>query len=864
MNVGYHRASCLELPPSGKQRRSTTDGAALLAKVVKVASQTTGATAESVPVVAKSEIRVVATDPSEEYIDMSGTNLSQYSGASSVVHSRNNSSVSDSTDCDYIMMKTPPIYDDSADYIDMSGRGCVKLPDAKSGGIAATESSLSSTAIISVNPVDIDVSSKLVSRHTTMSQRLDSAGIDEATIRDLKLPVHGSYVQFLMANHGGEIKRCNSAGMINDKSKTSSIKHTFTRSNSLRLLMNSDDNNSMIFSSLKPSVSMDGCIDAQNIETGYESWSKSQINSDSTDSVTQSDTDLKRFKQRHGYAKMKSSPRPKSMAWGGDNKRHSKLPTFFRRLMRRSSFDRRKHRNHDNVSTDSEDAVSPVEATKSVATTTAAETTDENSKTTHKRSESLPRNVFSRKTRSESTDSEITNTPPPSGSGGVDDDDETLVISNESIQSSKSYQSSKKKPSRVKRSMSYHCPGTSSSSSAIIDFVDVSDGRSHSVSNPIPISSPGGSSFRLSRSHGTTVTIPEDNEPVWMPTKIKAKDAAKFGHAGFDTTSRGAESRGALSSSEVVGDYMDSLSLSSHGSSDAHAGGRQDDILKTSPAATVLRPRSGKQYQKLDRKKLAEDLNCNGGSGAGAADSTQTTPISPTSSTSVFTFDQEMNGSPTRNSYFSSHGNDSPKSPHEVAAALRGHKQQRGGGISGATGGDQRIYMNVRESPKMMYMNTMDTPPGTPPQFGVSPQALEQINPLLNYAELDLSPGRSKEQQQQQQQTTNGKQLLSSSPQLNYADIDLSGQSSSKESKRSSKVKRTVPRDGLTSYAQIDHSATKAAQKANKEHAQFREDNSRKKERKTSSPMVGSKERKSITPVSMIRSRAGSMSSGSQ
>lgn len=214
-----------------------------------------------------------------------------------------------------------------------------------------------------------------------------------------------------------------------------------------------------------------------------------------------------------------------------------------------------------------------------------------------------------------------------------------------------------------------------------------------------------------------------------------------------------------------------------------------EEVVRSSPASTILRPRSGREYQLVERRRTLDDSNTT---------SPLTTPQSP-ASVSVFTFDNV--GTPSLGS--SQSNPQSPKLPKTshceqttVCASLRSESVQ---------------------SPRAMYMNidfTENTPPESP---GPTFVALEQVEPMLNYAEIDLSDsGR----------------IESNARKLNYAEMDLSPPVSERRSSsfRQTKKGKKAPEPIPIEYSMIDMVATKAAQKARKEHAQSR-DGSLRRER---------------------------------
>ena len=242
-----------------------------------------------------------------------------------------------------------------------------------------------------------------------------------------------------------------------------------------------------------------------------------------------------------------------------------------------------------------------------------------------------------------------------------------------------------------------------------------------------------------------------------------------------------------------MSDCIETLSLSSQGSSDTQSMRSED--MRTSPASTTLRPRFGKEYQRLNRKKLLEEPE-------------QSTPQSP-SVASVFTFDVSSTGSPSsRMSYGSSYSRGeetpSPRSPSQKL--IRDH-----------------LYMNVMvgkdkpESPRAIYMNVDLTPPGSPQSMcSISPAPpMEQVNPELNYALIDHSK--------------------------------------LKDSKN--KPRKPPQKSSNIEYAEIDMVATAAARRVGKEHAQLREDSLRRKGDRTIIPVraQSAKERKGSSSSSKER-----------
>ncbi|CAH1794192.1 unnamed protein product [Owenia fusiformis] len=233
---------------------------------------------------------------------------------------------------------------------------------------------------------------------------------------------------------------------------------------------------------------------------------------------------------------------------------------------------------------------------------------------------------------------------------------------------------------------------------------------------------------------------------------------------------------------------------------------------KQSLAQTTLRPRFGKDYQKVERSVYKN---------RGESHS-KYSPHSPCDS--VFSFDLPQPSSPSSMSFVSSLSNqttgESPRSP-----CLQYPRTE-------PTYVNMAFNSGKAESPMSLYMNTDFSPPHTPrtPSYMSTSPALSEIsNPLLNYAEIDLT------------------------------------QSSSSTKKV---IRKPAPRNDSIEYTLIDLVATAAATKVGKEHAQEREDtlNSLKhKDRKGSSQspsLLSVKERKGSSSSSLsLKERKGSSSS---
>ncbi|KAL4240093.1 Protein Dok-7 [Mactra antiquata] len=263
------------------------------------------------------------------------------------------------------------------------------------------------------------------------------------------------------------------------------------------------------------------------------------------------------------------------------------------------------------------------------------------------------------------------------------------------------------------------------------------------------------------------ITPPSEDEhgKIWIPrTSQLAVETPDVSNDTKNTTL-------VLDVSDLID--SDSVSLSSFESS-CHG----EDVVRSSPASTILRPRSGKEYQKIERRRTIDDSSTT---------SPLTTPQSPATG-SVFTFDNL--GAQSLSSGTSSAMGD-----------LHSFKVNQSEQTSICTAS---LKNDSIQSPKALYMNIDFTPPESPKL------PLEQIEPMLNYAEIDLSDiGRSESSAQLKK--------------LNYAEMDLSPPelrpefrfSNVRPAKKGKKTVEPLPIE----YSMIDMVATQAAEKARKEHA---------------------------------------------
>ena len=232
----------------------------------------------------------------------------------------------------------------------------------------------------------------------------------------------------------------------------------------------------------------------------------------------------------------------------------------------------------------------------------------------------------------------------------------------------------------------------------------------------------------------------------------------------------------------------DSLSLASL---DTNSNYQSEEPVRSSPASTILRPRSGKEYQKVERRRTLDDSS---------ATSPLTTPQSPILG-SVFTFDNIGTAASILSGVSSSCCD-----PHSPKLFKGGSSMSEQASVSARS--------DSVMSPLAFYMNLDFTSELSPPESPMLAPA-EQVDPTLNYAEIDLSEaGRSEAAAQAMNKTT-----------LNYAEMDLTAPERPGLMMKPSfkKSNKKVPEPVPIEYSMIDMVATRAAQKARKEHAQSRD-----------------------------------------
>lgn len=278
---------------------------------------------------------------------------------------------------------------------------------------------------------------------------------------------------------------------------------------------------------------------------------------------------------------------------------------------------------------------------------------------------------------------------------------------------------------------------------------------------------------------------------------------------------------------EGAGEGMaERLSLSSQGSCQSLRS-FDDSVIRSSPAATVLRPRSGRDYQVVERRRIGSD----------SFSSSSAAPSPIHNHSTVFTYEtcslahkspaslslsswqsREREPSPgramlTRSSTPSSLSRErTPPTPSSVSLSLS--KEPTPSPKFVCTGsGEPPLPLPPRkprtclraqsapcssqtESPRAVSDSARSSPPTTPqvpnPPLSVAPEMLE---PMLNYAEIDLT-------------------AAAATP----PPVELTRHLSRRH-------KKPPPKPVAVEYTQIDHTATTALKKAGQEHALSREDN---------------------------------------
>ncbi|KAK7111613.1 serine/arginine repetitive matrix protein 2-like [Littorina saxatilis] len=252
-----------------------------------------------------------------------------------------------------------------------------------------------------------------------------------------------------------------------------------------------------------------------------------------------------------------------------------------------------------------------------------------------------------------------------------------------------------------------------------------------------------------------------------------------------------------------------------------------DHIIPASPAATVLRPRSGRDYQVVERRRVGSD----------SFSSSSPAPHSPACSSSVFTYERyslphrstatlSLSSGPSREpspgGVISTHPSTPSFSlskerttPTPVSVSVlpkdRAPSPKLFTSVENPLPLPPRTYRMCRraqsepssaktESPSSVPQSARSSPPSTPQlqnfPFTLCPEMLE---PMLNYAEIDLT-------------------AAASTP----PPVELTRHLSRHLSRNLSRRQKKPP--VAVEYTQIDHTATSALKKAGEEHALSREE----------------------------------------
>ncbi|KAK3090188.1 hypothetical protein FSP39_009891 [Pinctada imbricata] len=255
-------------------------------------------------------------------------------------------------------------------------------------------------------------------------------------------------------------------------------------------------------------------------------------------------------------------------------------------------------------------------------------------------------------------------------------------------------------------------------------------------------------------------------ESIWIPRS--QSDSSLCKSTTMTITSEDQEAKFAALVVEIDQEqgYEDTASLSSQESYNL-----KDDVVHNSPGTTILRPRSGKNYLFIERKRPLNESS---------ESSPVQSPHSPSVNSSVFTFDDQISCS-----QYSAYSRDR-ESPN-VPKVLR----------------SDSLYSRFSERispPKATYMNVDMTPPSSPPYCGGLSVPSETAERQLNYADIDLTlPTRA-----------------------------------SRKYRKASQKSIKIPKTETIDYALIDMEATVAIQCLGQEHKMSREDSLRRPSHKFS------------------------------
>ncbi|XP_067671941.1 uncharacterized protein [Haliotis asinina] len=398
--------------------------------------------------------------------------------------------------------------------------------------------------------------------------------------------------------------------------------------------------------------------------------------------------------------------------------------------------------------------------------------------------------------------------------------------------------------------------------------------------------------------------VEDENGKIWIPrSSLNSAESASGSspHSAKCCDTQNLHYSALVVSVDDLNDKLDAISVSSHESSDNHSI-RSEDTVRSSPASTILRPRSGRDYQFVERRHTASE----------SCTSSPQTPYSPSSGT-VFSFESTMSNSShgeEYNAYMNVDMTPGAKdsvlshkhlSDHEVSPErtlrdkLINERDRRSSEREKVIG--ERNRLNSERDRISSDKENLHSPRNnlrgdknqlSPERDNVGqPQDKHDVDFVLHHSDMKCeSPEKiiTEIDRLSSDEKANGDRdtahvegdiqddLHSDSehspscnksasspplspcvpmspippeqvnPQLNYAEIDLStacAAASPTETKR--KPKKTVPTTPIA-YATIDMLATHAVKQAGIEHAQSREDSLRRSvsvcTRKNSTPLV--------------------------
>lgn len=274
---------------------------------------------------------------------------------------------------------------------------------------------------------------------------------------------------------------------------------------------------------------------------------------------------------------------------------------------------------------------------------------------------------------------------------------------------------------------------------------------------------------------------------------------------------------------EGAGEGMaECLSLSSQGSCQSLRS-FDDSVIRSSPAATVLRPRSGRDYQVVERRCVGSDSF----SSTSAANS----PIQ----SNVFTYEtcSLAHKSPASLSLSSWQSRERESSPGQVILTQPSTPSSLSRERTPPTPSSASLSLSKEPTPSPKLCASSEPPLPLPPRnFMMCSRA--QSEPCSSRTESPRGASHSAKSSPPTTPHVPNSHLSAApemlEPMLNYAEIDLTSAAATPppvELTRhlSRRHKKAPPKSVAIEYTQIDHTATTALKRAGQEHAQFREDN---------------------------------------